>query len=104
MMKFMFLMALLNVSRGFQLKNGNGITSYKILKIRNKLMIRYDSIDDKNDKDYYMGMITNNDIEASQQKDNLTPNLKLGGIFFGMLFGLIGVFIFINKDIAPPPY
>ena len=56
------------------------------------------------DKDYYMGMITNTDTKESDKKDNLTPNLKLGGIFTGILFGLIAAFLFINKDLSPPDF
>lgn len=89
---------------GFQLRSRNVMSSNQKLKIRDKLMIRYDKIDNKYDKDYYMGMITNTDTAESDKKDNLTPNLKLGIIFVGILFGLIGAFIFVNKDIAPPPF
>jgi len=99
-------MIISSISNGFQLKNGNYIvvSCKKILKIRNKLMIRYDNIDNKYDKDYYIGMISNTNIEESVKKDNLTPNLKLGGIFLGLIIGLLIGFFYINKDIPPQSF
>jgi len=87
----------------FQVKRRNVMSSYKF-KIRDKLMIRYDSNDNKYDKDYYIGMITNTNIEESVKKDNLTPNLKLGGIFLGLIIGLLIGFFYINKDIPPQSF
>lgn len=59
---------------------------------------------------YYKGLITDpiTDLQVNPQtastRDNLTPNLRLGGIFMGILFGLFELFILSNKDIPPPPY
>jgi hypothetical protein len=103
-LKLTMIMIILNALKGFQLKNKNVLSYQTTVKIRNNLMIRYYNIDKKYDKDYYMGMITNTKTEEAESKDNLTPNLKLGAIFFGILFFLVGSFIYINKDVAPPPY
>ena len=81
--------------------NNRRISSFK----RNRTIIIYNN-KDKEDygKDYYMGMITNTDTVESDKKDNLTPNLKLGIIFTGILFGLCGAFVFINKDLPTPSF
>ena len=53
--------------------------------------------------EYYKGLISSNDPKDSE-RDNITPNLRLAGIFVVILAVLGGGFIYINKDIPPPPF
>jgi hypothetical protein len=82
----------------------NRISLLKYYTINRDSKVYNNKEDKEYGQEYYMGMITNTDTEESDKKDNLTPNLKLGGIFIGILFGLIGVFIYANKDIPPPQF
>lgn len=59
---------------------------------------------------YFQGLITEPIAPEKttkvdgKERDNLTPNLKFGAILSGVVFGLFELFIFANKDLAPPPY
>lgn len=59
---------------------------------------------------YFQGLITEpiaptkTTTVDGKERDNLTPNLKFGAILSGVVFGLFELFIFANKDLAPPPY
>ena len=56
-------------------------------------------------KDYYEGMFKESvNSESAMKVDNLTPNLKFVGILGGAIFGLIGAFVIVNKDVPPPPF
>ena len=48
--------------------------------------------------EYYKGLITS-DSPRDNEKDNITPNLKLGGIMAGITLSLIASFMYINKDV-----
>lgn len=59
--------------------------------------------------EYFQGLITEPIASKTtkvdgKERDNLTPNLKFGAILSGVVFGLFELFIFANKDLAPPPY
>ena len=59
---------------------------------------------------YYKGLINDpiTDLQVNPEtaatRDNLTPNLRLGAIFVIILAVLGEAFIYVNKDIPPPPY
>jgi hypothetical protein len=59
---------------------------------------------------YFQGLITEPIAPTKttrvdgKERDNLTPNLKFGAILSGVVFGLFELFMFANKDLAPPPY
>jgi hypothetical protein len=59
---------------------------------------------------YFQGLITEpiaptkTTTVDGKERDNLTPNLKFGAILSGVVFGLFELFLFANKDLAPPPY
>ena len=59
---------------------------------------------------YFQGLITEPIAPEKttkvdgKERDNLTPNLKFGAILSGVVFGLFELFMFANKDLAPPPY
>lgn len=100
---FLIIVILFNnvIIDAFQLNNRINTN----VRITNKIRtIVYDNNnnDKEYNKDYYMGMINNNDTEGSNKKDNLTPNIKLGLIFTGILFALTGAFLFANKDVQLP--
>ena len=59
--------------------------------------------------EYFQGLITEPIASKTtkvdgKERDNLTPNLKFGAILSGVVFGLFELFMFANKDLAPPPY
>jgi hypothetical protein len=57
---------------------------------------------------YWNGMITEpieNKVKVDgKERDNLGPNIKFGAMWAAGIFGLFGLFVYANKDLAPPPF
>ena len=98
---YITILILFNIS--YTISFSNRIVLLKKYNI-NRTSILNNNNDKDYGKDYYMGMITNTDTDESDKKDNLTPNLKLAGIFIGILIGAVVAFIYANKDIPPPQF
>jgi hypothetical protein len=74
----------------------------------NEDMPKSNDISKNYNAEYYKGLISNplerDSDDSAAGRDNLTPNMKVAGVFTGLIGVLLALFFLANKDIPPPSY